>query len=150
MPQKRNPQGKIKVTITISRLTYSKLAESARANNLPVTSQAHQAVEVYLDNFEREKDSSWQSPLERRLQKMENRLAALMAKLVRVSAQSLWFSTLPFTKGGLPNKPLPEQAFQILWNNSRAFAANWLKKAQLDEEQSAITKPIMLDEPGKQ
>ena len=56
-----------------------------------------------------------------------------MAKLVRVCGQSLWFSTLPYTKGGLPNKPLPQKAFQILWDNSRQFAAEWLKKAKLDE-----------------
>ena len=134
MPRKKNPNVRIRISACLPRLIYSGLLESARSNQETVSSEACHAIEFYLANLGREKDAIWQAPLEHRMQKLENRLAGLMAKLVRVCGQSLWFSTLPYTKGGLPNKPLPQEAFQILWNNSRQFAGEWLKKARIDEE----------------
>ncbi len=133
MSQKENPVRRKKVTIRLRQSVYSKLSECAKLHRVKLASEAHQAVEFYLEHIQREGNNVWQSPLEHRMQKLENRLAALMAKLVRVCGQSLWFSTLPYTKGGLPNKPLPQEAFQMLWDNSRQFAAEWLKKAKLDE-----------------
>jgi hypothetical protein len=119
----------------------SKLIELAAVNRRSLSAEGKAAIEFYLQNLEVLKNAEWQSPIERRMEKMENRLAGLMAKLVRVAAQALYFSTLPYTKGGLPNKPLPDKAFQMLWDQSRAFAANWLKKAQADEKQpEAIPK----------
>jgi len=147
MPRKTNPEGRIKLSISLSRRIYSNLTESARSHSRTFASEVREAIVFYLENYSRDKDIVWQTPLERRMQKLENRLAGLMAKLVRVSGQSLWFSTLPYTKGGLPNKPLPDKAFQILWDQSRAFAANWLKKAQVDEERIETTKVITSDEP---
>jgi hypothetical protein len=123
----------MKVTIELRQSMYSKLSEYAESHGIKVALEARRAVELYLQNIQREYDTAWQSPLEHRMQNLENRLAFLMAKLARVCGQSLWFSTLPYTKGGLPNKPLPQEAFQILWNNSRQFAAEWLKKAKLEE-----------------
>ncbi len=133
MPRKKNLERRVKVTISLSKSIYMKLLDSAKSHNIDVASEVRQAVEQYLQDVQHERDTAWQSPLEHRMQNLENRLAFLMAKLARVCGQSLWFSTLPYTKGGLPNKPLPQEAFQILWNNSRQFAAEWLKKAKLDE-----------------
>ena len=133
MPRKKSSDRRIKITISLRQPMYSKLSESAESHGLKVSSEAHRAVKFYLESIQREHDTAWQLPLEHRMQKLENRLAALMAKLIRVSGQALWFSTLPYTKGGLPNKPLPQEAFQILWDNSRQFAAEWLKKAKIDD-----------------
>ena len=38
--------------------------------------------------------------------------------------------------------------FQILWDQSTAFAANWTKKASLDEERAEVKKAA-LDSPGE-
>lgn len=134
MPKKKNPEGRMRVTVRLTRTAYYKLIERAKSNNETISAATRRAVEFYIENIQREHDIAWQSPLEHRMQKLENRLAGLMAKLIRVCGQSLWFSTLPYTKGGLPNKPLPQEAFQILWNNSRQFASEWLKKAKIDED----------------
>ncbi len=133
MPKQDNLVRRTKITIRLRQPVYSKLSEYAKLHRVKIASEARQAVEFYLEQVQREHDNAWQSPLEHRMQKLENRLAALMAKLIRVCGQSLWFSTLPYTKGGLPNKALPQEAFQMLWNNSRQFAAEWLKKAKFDE-----------------
>jgi hypothetical protein len=125
---------KNKVTVRLSPLSVTGLKELA---------EAKEAIEFYLDNLQVLTQAEWQTPIERRMQKVENRLAGLMAKLVRVAAQALFFSTLPYTKGGLPNKPLPKEAFEMLWDQSRAFAANWLKKANLDEEQAESKKAVL-------
>jgi predicted transcriptional regulator len=148
LSRKARIEKRIRVTISVSPLTVVKLQELARANNSSPALEARTAVEFYLDNLKQLADAEWQSPIERRMQKIENRLAGLMAKLVRVAAQALFFSTLPYTKGGLPNKPLPKEAFEMLWDQSRAFAANWLKKANLDEEQTEIKKAA-LEKPGE-
>jgi predicted DNA-binding protein len=139
---------KNKVTVRLSSLSVIRLKELAAANGRAVSAEAKEAIEFYLDNLEALTQAEWQTPIERRMQKVENRLAGLMAKLVRVAAQALFFSTLPYTKGGLPNKPLPKEAFEMLWDQSRAFGANWLKKANLDEEQAEIKKAA-LDSPGE-
>jgi hypothetical protein len=145
MPRKKKSQERIKVTISLTRLTYSKLIERSKSASNSISSEAHRAVEFYLENIQHKSNADWQSPLEYRMQKLENRLAGLIAKLVRVCGQALWFSTLPYTKGGLPNKPLSQDAFQMLWDQSRAFAANWLKKARIDEEQSEATQVTTAD-----
>ncbi len=150
MPKKGIPEGRVKITIRLSWKLYSNLIESAKSNGKAVSSEVNRAVEFYLANIQREKNAAWQSPLEQRMQKLENRLAGLMAKLVRVCGQALWFSTLPYTKGGLPSKPLPKEAFQMLWDQSRAFAASWLKKAWVDEEQIKAVKVVTVEESGKQ
>ena len=149
MARQAQAENRMKVTISLSPLMEAKLSELAAANKRPQAVEAKAAVEFYLQNIEVLKNAEWQSPVEKRLEKMENRLAGLMAKLVRVAAQALYFSTLPYTKGGLPTKPLPDKAFQVLWDQSRAFAANWLKKARMDEEQAGATKVITSNEPEK-
>lgn len=136
MPKPAQPDNRMRVTVALPPLHMSKLTELAAINRRSLSAEGKEAIVFYLQNLELMKNAEWQSPIERRMEKMENRLAGLMAKLVRVAAQDLYFSTLPFTKGGLPTKPLPDKAFQLLWDQSRAFAANWLKKARVDEEQA--------------
>ena len=101
---------KNKVTVRLSPLSVTRLKELAAANGRAVSAEAKEAIEFYLDNLEALTQAEWQTPIERRMQKVENRLAGLMAKLVRVAAQALFFSILPYTKGGLPDKPLPKEA----------------------------------------
>ena len=137
MARQARAENRMKVTLSLSPLALAKLQELARTNKRPPAVEAKAAVEFYLENIETLQNVEWQSPIERRMEKMENRLAGLMAKLVRVAAQDFYFTTLPYTKGGLPTKPLPQKAFDMLWNQSRAFAANWLKKARSDEEKAS-------------
>ena len=75
MPQNLIPRKKI--TIRLRQSVYSKLSEYAKSHGVKVTSEAIKAVELYLENAQREHDAAWQSPLEHRMQKLENRLATL-------------------------------------------------------------------------
>ena len=75
-----------------------------------------------------------QTELAYRVRKMEDRMAALLAKLTRAAAQTLYFTTLPYMHGGLPKEPLPQGAVRALWGQSRQFAGEWLKKAQPEAE----------------
>jgi hypothetical protein len=138
MAKQAQATNRMKVTISLSPLSMAKLNELAAANKRPPAVEAKAAVEFYLQNIETLQNAEWQSPIEKRLEKMENRLAGLTAKLIRATVQGLWFTTVPYTKGERPDKhkPLPDVAFQVMWDESRAFAASWLKKARLDEEQA--------------
>jgi hypothetical protein len=123
-----------RVNLSLAPMTIARLNDIAKANNRTLAEEARAGVEFYLENFERLKSVEWQTPIEWRLGKLENRFAALIAKDARASAQALYFIMLPYTKGGLPNKPLPKEAVHMLWEQSRAFAADWLKKKANDEQ----------------
>ena len=133
MVARGSSETRAKVTISLSSLALAKLNELARANKRTASSEARNAVEFYLTHLAHLQDAAWQSPIERRMEKLENRVSSLLAKTCRAIAQTLFFMTLPYTKGGLPTRPLTKEAFQIVWEQSRAFAADWLRKARLDD-----------------
>lgn len=128
------------VTTVSASLTVADRARLVEyANNLGVTpsTAVRQILRDFLDNQEAAQNLEWQYPLERRMKKLEDRLAALMVKLTRAAAQNLYFSTIPFTKGGLPDEPLPQAAFEMLWAESRQFASQWMKKATADRQEAS-------------
>lgn len=134
--RKKTSETRVRVNISLSPMAAARLKDIAAVNKRTIALEGKAAVEFYLENVERVKNVEWQSPIEWRLSKLENRFAALIAKDARATAQALYFIMLPYTKGGLPTKPLPKEAFQMIWNQSRAFAADWLKKTKIGDEQS--------------
>jgi len=113
-----------------------KLEMYARNLNVSPSELARTAIRELILNIENpvEEATIEQTELAYRVRKMEERMAALLAKLTRASAQTLYFSTLPYMHGGLPKEPLPEGAVRALWGQSRQFASDWLKKAQPTSE----------------
>lgn len=96
------------------------------------TNKSHvfrQIVTQYINSLDSEKKTAQESVLEKRLQKLENRLANLTVLATRASAQSLYYMTLPFSVGGLPQKPLKKEALKKYWKESRHFASDFLKNA---------------------
>lgn len=128
----RNQQTITTVSASLTVSDRARLAEYARSMGITQSTAVRQILREFLDNQESAQHIEWQLPLERRMKKLEDRMAALMAKLTRAAAQNLYFSTIPFTKGGLPNEPLPQRAFEKLWAESRHFASEWMKKATAD------------------
>ena len=72
--------------------------------------------------------------LEARMRKLENRLANLMVLSTRASAQTLYYMTLPYSRGGFPSRPLKEEAFKGQWEKSRLFATQFLRNASTNFE----------------
>ena len=151
MAKQAQVDNRMRITVGLSPLYMSKLIELATTNKRSLSAEGKAAIEFYLENLEALKNAEWQSPIEKRLEKMENRLAGLTAKLIRATVQGLWFTTVPYTKGERPDKhkPLPQGEFQVMWDESRAFAASWLKKARLDEEQASATGKVASEGPNK-
>ena len=123
-----------------------KLEMYARNLNVSPSELARTAIRELIISLENpvEEATIEQTELAYRVRKMEDRMAALLAKLTRAAAQTLYFTTLPYMHGGLPKEPLPEGAVKALWGQSRQFAGDWLKKAQpvADvDEQAGLTRP---------
>ncbi|MBK7841707.1 MAG: hypothetical protein IPJ49_29285 [Candidatus Obscuribacter sp.] len=107
-----------------------KVEQYAKAMNISPSEFAREAVRDFIYNLEKPQEAIRieETELAHRVRKMEDRMAALLAKLTRAAAQGLYFSTLPYMYGGLPTEPLPEGAMKKLWYDSRMFAGNYLKK----------------------
>ena len=98
------------------------------------------AINQFFKNYEKEPEKQYESILEARLHKMENRLADLTVLAARASAQTLYYMTLPYSRGGFPSRPLKEEVFQAQWHKSRSFASQFLKNATID-----LTPPASSD-----
>lgn len=113
-----------------------KVERYAHSLKLSPSELARTAVREFLIKLEKPDEviTQEEAELAYRLRRLEERLASLLVKLTRASAQGLFFSTLPYIHGGLPKEPLPEKAMTHLWGKSREFAVSWLKKAQPSEK----------------
>jgi hypothetical protein len=120
------------VTVGLSYPDVHKLDEIAKATGSKRTEVIRLAISQFLANYGKEPEKQYESILEARLRKMENRLADLTVLAARASAQTLYYMTLPYSRGGFPTRPLKEEVFQGQWQKSRAFASQFLKNATLD------------------
>lgn len=132
MNKKDNGPSMAKFSFALLPEEKLKIEMYARNLNVSPSELARTAIRELILNIENpvEEATIEQTELAYRVRKMEERMAALLAKLTRASAQTLYFSTLPYMHGGLPKEPLPEGAVRALWGQSRQFASDWLKKAQ--------------------
>lgn len=138
MPNSERTRPKVRLAFALSSEEKLKVERYAQALGVTPSELAREAVAELIFKLEsptQEEVQDQESELAQRMKKLENRLAALLAKLTRASAQTLYFSTLPYLHGGLPKEPLPEGAMKALWFESRNFAGQWLKRALPAEEQ---------------
>lgn len=129
MPRKKNTDRRSKVTASIPSIAMERLLMIAKANKTTPSALAAEAIVDFLESHDRERQLAM-SPVEEEMLRMENRIAALLARLTRSSAQTLYFTMLPYMHGAPPAEPLSQKAVDHLWNQSRQFASTWLKRAQ--------------------
>lgn len=77
MSKKRNYLG---LNVGLAEPERKKLDHLHRTTGKTKSEIAREAIRFYLDNYERLQTEEKETPLERRLKKMEDRLAALMAR----------------------------------------------------------------------
>ncbi len=155
MPSSERARPKVRLAFALSSEEKLKVERYAQALGVTPSELAREAVAELIFKLESPSTETVQeeeSELAERMKKLENRLAALLAKLTRASAQTLYFSTLPYLHGGLPKEPLPEGAMKALWFESRNFAGQWLKRAmpaseqeealEIDQEQGAQREQV--------
>lgn len=160
MPKKQPPPEPTKTTkvhylpfpIRLTKTQINRLDEIAKANGTNRSDLAREAIQFYIENYELDQDNLRQSKLERRITQLDERLRALLIRSIRLGAQNLYFSCLPYIKGGLPKHPLSQENFNKHFTISRQFAGQFLKaKGTLSSEDFEIDeksddKPI---EPAK-
>ena len=119
-------------TVGLRRSQIRQLEELAIRQGSSKSDVIRQAVDKYIELSKLDDNVERDSLIESRLRKLENRIANLTVLSTRASAQTLYYITLPFSKGGFPAKPLNKEAFQAQWSKSRYFASQFLKNAQID------------------
>lgn len=119
----------VDVTVGFAYPDMHKLNEIAKTEGTTRSDLIRIAVNQFLASYGKEPEQKYESILEARLRKMENRLADLTVLATRASAQTLYYMTLPYSRGGFPTRPLKEEAFQSQWEKSRAFASQFLRNA---------------------
>jgi len=129
MPRKRTF---VDVTVGLPYPDVHKLNEIAKIQGAPRSDIIRLAITQFLASYGKQPEQKYENILETRLRKMENRLADLTVLATRASAQTLYYMTLPYSRGGFPTRPLKEEAFQSQWEKSRAFASQFLRNASTD------------------
>jgi hypothetical protein len=129
MPRKRIL---LDVSVGLSAVDVQKLDDIAELTGSRRTEVIRLAIRQFVNDYGKRPDKEYESILEARLRKMENRLADLIVLAVRAAAQALYYMTLPYSRGGFPTRPLKEEVFQGQWQKSRAFASQFLKHAVID------------------
>lgn len=85
-----------------------------------------EAVKHYIQTFNGQVQEEREDQLTRELKRLEKDLRALAVKNIRISAQTMFFASLPFQLGP-PRNALTTAAYYELYKKSRAFAAEVLK-----------------------
>ncbi len=107
------------------RISIDKMAQVKKTTRGALV---REAVRYYIKHHQKLEADLIQSPMEEKLDKIEERIRSLIAKLVLVSGQTLYVSLLPYLKGGLPTGPLTKHAYTGLWDQSEKFAVEVLKR----------------------
>ena len=128
----QTPKRFVEFTVGIQPRDHKRLLQVAREKKLTRRELVRQAILAYLDDYDKAPNREAEAVLAARLHKLENRLADLTVITCRASAQTLYLLTLPYLKGGFPQKPLKEEVFRREWQKSRSFASEFLKNARIE------------------
>jgi len=140
MARKTNDKKDARVSVALSLDDRVRLEKFSHALGLTPSELVRQAVKDMLLMLENpvEKVTEEQSILAHRMEKLENRMAALLARVGRATAQTLYFTALPYRHGGLPEEPLTPKAMNHLWGQSGQFAGEWLKQKGISPERGIL------------
>lgn len=155
MPTENDPANKKKtgpksgpkykpIPAALSQKQLDDIDEIAKKEKMTRSEIIRRAVEAFTFNYKTDVLDQRQLEMEKKMKKMEDRFAGLLTKSIRISGQSLYFATLPYTKG-LPKQRLNAAAFQDLYDKSGAFAAQFLDSTAAGK----VPKHLMLLEDEK-
>ena len=122
-------RGKPKYKCIPAGLTPSQLEDIdaiAQAEKMTRSEVIRKAIEAFTVNYKTDRLDQRQIQLEKKMQAMEKGMRALLVKSIRLNGQVLYFATLPWTQG-MPKQRLNDAGFQMLYDKSADFAAQFLK-----------------------
>jgi predicted DNA-binding protein len=117
----------LSIPSALTKTQVESLDEIAKEEGTTRSEIIRQAIQTYIDTHQTEKFDRRESKLERRIQHMEDGLRSLLVKSIRLQGQSLYYQTLPYTMGGLPQRPVDQKTFNLHWYKSSAFSNQFLK-----------------------
>jgi len=110
--------------ITISQ--KYRLAQIAKAREVSVSNLMREAVAYYLQSVDNGSFKRQQSAFGNELTALEERLARLLLKTMRGSAETLYMVSQLWVHGGPPKDGLNDQELQLLFDASKQFAYRWI------------------------
>lgn len=123
----------------LSEVEHERFKAMAKSQNITESQLLRDAIRRYLDQADQQVLDYQESKVERRLKRMEDRLASLLARLgidVGIVYQFLWNQSDPETRGQLFNK---------CYKDSRNRLAGKLDKIE-DEFKELIKQSVLADE----
>lgn len=114
------------IPAALSSSTVEDIDAIAKAENMSRSEVIRKAVEAFAFNYKTDQLDQRQIQLEKRMKVMESAMRTLLVKSIRLNGQVLYFACLPWTQG-FPKQRLNDKGFQILYEKSGDFAAQFLK-----------------------
>lgn len=134
-----NPTPNLKISTALSQNERARLFNFATINKTTPSAVMRAAITYFLDAQDNEQPLETERQIERTMRRMEERLAALMVKSVRASAQTMYYAFMPLKRGNWPSKPVTQSQFDEIWSESRHFASVFLQRAKLPPPEPSPT-----------
>ena len=133
-PSKKEPSAKDKeksrklkvIPTRLPQHLVEEVAAIAKAEQMSRAAVIRRSVEAFAFNYKTDQLDQRQLQLEKRMKTMESAMRTLLVKSIRLNGQVLYFTCLPWTKG-FPKQRINDEGFKMLYEQSGAFAAQFLK-----------------------
>lgn len=120
----------ISVSAVVSPSIVEEIDRLAFANKVTRSQMVRQLLEEKLTERANERLEEEKDKLERRLERIENRFSALMSKVGRAAAQTLYLTMERI------NDDYEDEAANSLWDKSKQYAGQWLSESSKQKGES--------------
>lgn len=150
---KKQPSSKEKAKPKKTKIIPTRLQQSlveeidaiAKAEQITRADVIRRSVEAFAFNYKSDQLDQRQLQLEKRMKTMESAMRTLLVKAIRLNGQVLYFTCLPWNQG-FPKQRLKQEAFQMLYEKSASFAAQFLKSKATGLTPEELALNTQLDE----
>jgi len=139
-PKVSVPKDKFKnIPINFTHRQVQELDELSQQRQETRSELVRDAVRFYTEHLNMAEEDARQSELSREVARIEKRLSSLMVKLLRVTGQNLYWSSLLWLDGP-PKARLNQEGFNNHWEKSTAFSAAILRARKSNELGEEVTQ----------
>ena len=120
----------ISVSAVVSPAIVEEIDRLASANKVTRSHMVRQLLEEKLTERANERLENEKDKLEKRLERIENRFSALMSKVGRAAAQTLYLTM------GRIHDDYEKDAADDMWEKSKQYAGQWLSEPSKQKGES--------------
>jgi hypothetical protein len=118
------------VTITLKPSQFEALSELAEKDQCDIEQLVSRSVDTFIATY---RLTETRASLPERLEKMHQQTVRLLVSLMKLVAQTLYFSSLPVTTGPVKAR-LNDEGVAIQWRKSEKFALDLLAPKEVHSQ----------------